>query len=902
MRASMKITANPILDAVIIALLFLALVDLPTEATVNGHDSGSQAAYEYWTLHGFAYGKDIFQNVGPLGFLSYPKIYTGFLSKTKLLLHLLLMGSLIVLLLHSSEGMTVRRRLVFLIVAGSFAVGPAALYILLLLVSQQLMAAVRRRVVLPATALLALLALAHGTYLFIALVSVAASIACQLLSQRGKLAATTAAAFLVFLFTIWAATGQSVANLPAFCYGMATFSNGYNDAMALYQSNVAGTAGLFLALLGCALLIARRVLTSIRKNRLDVSRSGRQLLWSGTEFLILLIVWKHGIMRDDDYHVAIFLHYLAVGLVGALFAKPFPVDDESDMDIVSTAFLQQCRRSVLYQPARIVAGILAAVLLLSKLPKIENTFVEIIDIPHHFARLDADLHRNTVRMQFPNARALVGQDSISYFGNFPAPMLYSGLNYFSMPSTVSFASWNDSIINADVMFFRDDQHAPSYLLFSLDTADGRLVAQDSALAQLEILHRYEVKSFMSDRLGMDYSPHRGKLLLRRVNNRGPLSTVPISAMDIPVGDWIEVPHDDSNPMWVRVDVGRGFLASLVALVYKPPQYRIEMVLKNGTRQAYKFVPQTAAMGFLINPLILENGDALAVRFRQEYQRYLADTHPTLSKVVQFRITCDHLVALCGQVAQVAFEEVRGLALGLNEDQEQFYRFKAGQFDFDAEVEATEVASPVISTTAFGKEFFQFAAPSRIRLYKPKGAQRLTAFYGMYPKTYEREPPPFYSQIYQLKVSLGWLRDSVTDLEGGRSEGTITGVELGVSARERGSQHVKSEVGELKIDLDWVHKKSSMKLYSGALSGAGADGVDLVVRLETLEGGNTRLYVRDFNPIAASDDRGEQRLDLDLPNEEGTLWIDVNAKGNSVYDQFLLRDLRIEKPGASAPPS
>lgn len=901
MRASMKVTSNPILDVVIIALLFLALVELPMEATVNGHDSGSQAAYEYWTLHGFAYGKDIFQNVGPLGFLSYPKIYTGFLSKTKLLLHALLIGSLIILLVRSSEGMALKRRLVFLIVAGSFAVGPAAMYVLLLLVSQQLMAAVRRRVVLLATALLAVLALAHGTYLFIALFGVVASIACQVLSQRAKLAATTAAAFLTFLFTIWAASGQSLANLPVYFYGMATFSNGYNDAMALYRSNVLDMAG-FLSLLGCVGLIARRMLSSAFASRFDAAQSGRQLLWSGTELVILLIVWKHGIVRDDDYHIAIYFHYLVIGFVGALFARTFPVDGAPYVGIASTAFLAKCRRSVLYRPARLTVGVLAAVMLIAKLPKIENTLLEIIDISHHFTRLDEELHRNIDQMRFPNARALMGGNSIGYFGNFPAPMLYGGLNYVSMPSTVSFASWNDRIVNADGMFFREDQRAPSYLFFSLDTADGRLVAQDSALAQLEILHRYEVQNFVSDRLGMDYSPHRGKLFLRRVNNREPLVNVPISARTVSIGDWIEIPHDVPNPMWVRINVDRGFLASLVTLAYKPPQYRIEILFKNGTRQAYKFVPQTAATGFLMNPLILENDAALSVRFRQEYQHYLADLHPALSKVVRVRITCDHLVVLCERVAQVAFEEVRGLALGLNDDQSQFYRFKARQFEFDAEVKAAEVASPVISTTAFGREFFQFAAPSHIQLRKPKGVQRLTAFYGMYPKTYEREPPPFYSQIYQLKVGLDWLRDAVLDPKEDRSAATITGVELGISAHERGSQHVKSEVGRLKIALDWTRKKSSMTLYSGVLSGAGADGVELVVRLETLEGRNKRLYVRDFNPSAVSSDRGEQRLDLDLPNEEGTLWIDVNAKGNSVYDQFLLRDLRIGKPATAARPS
>jgi len=896
LHGRMKLTTHPVLDAAIIALLFLALVELPTEATVNGHDSGSQAAYEYWTLHGFAYGIDIFQNVGPLGFLSYPKIYTGFLSGTKLLLHVLLMCSLIVLLLRHAEGMVRWRRLVLLVAAGSCAVGSTSLYLLLLLASRQLMAAERRRVVLPAAVLLALLALAHGTYLFIALVSVAAALACQLLSRRPRLAATTAVGFLVSLMAIWAAAGQSWVNLPAYFYGMISFTNGYNDAMALYLSYRIDAAG-FLALLVCAGLIVRRVWSSVLSDRVDIAQSARQALWSGTELLILLIVWKHGIVRDDNHHLAIYFQYLVVGFAGALFARPLPVDSVSCAETLARG-----RESVLGRSAKTAAGILAALLLIATLPKIERTLAGIVDLPGYFAGLNAELHRNAATMQSPAARALIGRDAVGYFGNFPAPMLYSGLNYVSMPSTVSFASWNDRIVKADAEFIRDDRRAPPYLFFALDSADGRLVAQDSALAQLEILHRYDVVRFQSDILRGDYSPHRGKLLLRRAGKKNPLLKVPIAARDIRVGEWVDVPYDSSNPLWVRVEVGRGLLAHLVTLAYKPPQYRLELAFKNGMIRTYKFVPQTAATGFLMNPLILENGDALAVRFRQEYQRYMADAHPALSKVVRFRIACDRLVALCEPAAQVAFEDVRGLALGSDNDQEQFYRFKAGQFDFDAEVEAMDVASPVMSATAFGKAFFQFTAPSRIQLHKPKGARRLTAFYGMYPKTYEKEPPPFYSQIYQLKVGFDWLRGVVDDPIGGRSAEAVTGVAVSVSARERGSQDVKSEVGTLKVELDWVRKKSAMKLYAGTLSGAGADGVELAVRLETKEGGTKRLYVRDVNPIETPGDRGEQRLDLELPVEEGTVWIDVNAKSNPVYDQFLLRSLRLERSGVPAPSS
>ena len=71
-----KLIISPILDTLIVGLLFLAIFQLPEFSTFNSHDAGSQAAIEYWTLHGFSYGKDIIQNVGPLGFINYTRIFT----------------------------------------------------------------------------------------------------------------------------------------------------------------------------------------------------------------------------------------------------------------------------------------------------------------------------------------------------------------------------------------------------------------------------------------------------------------------------------------------------------------------------------------------------------------------------------------------------------------------------------------------------------------------------------------------------------------------------------------------------------------------------------------------------------------------------------------------------------
>jgi hypothetical protein len=439
----------------------------------------------------------------------------------------------------------------------------------------------------------------------------------------------------------------------------------------------------------------------------------------------------------------------------------------------------------------------------AKYNKIESNLLGMVNVPELFGKLDAELENSVAILQLPKAKALAGMQSIGYFGMFPAAMLYNGFNYVSSPSTISFASWNDRIMKADAMFFGDDSRAPAYLLFDLKTIDNRLVAQDDSLAQLEILHRYEL-----------VGSENGNMILHRIKGKESLSRASISEHEYKIGGWIDVPQESLKPMWVKIKVDENSLAHIVALAYKPSQYFVEILFKNGAKKTYKFVPQMAATGFMINPLIVENNDALVVRSQQEYQHYVSDSHPSLNKAVKFRIGCDKQTALCSRRAAVTFEEIHGLAMGNDIDSGKFFRLNGQMYDFDAELMDVQVPSPVDKRTAFGEVFYQFHAPSQIKIHKPIGIQKLKFFYGMHPTAYEQ--------------------------------------------------------------------------------GGATDGVELSVRFVTTNGKDMLIFNRDLNPIEMPNDRGEQLLTVDLPSDEGALFIEVSPKMSSGYDQFLIRNLVLQE--------
>jgi len=641
-------------DSVIMGLLFLAILQLPASVSSNAHDAGSQAAYEYWTLHGYAYGRDIIQNVGPLGFVSFPTIYTGFLDEIKLLINIVLTGTLILLLWDRSKALPVSLRIAFLVCAALFAVGDVMFYLLFLMVAHYLMSAIRLKTVLVATMLLSLLALAKGSLFFIALfVVMAAVVNSMVFSRRIDLATATVTGFSVWIMTFWMLAGQSPSDFPEFAYGMVSFSSGYNGAMAIFEPRDVQISG-FVALLGSALPSLWRALGSAR-NGAGAAWMSQHVLFAAVECFILFVVWKHGFVRAD-MHISIFFCYVLASHVWILFRRDSGVPDTSrmDMPVVLSGSLWAALVIASSVGLRAVHPVvpIAGIAPIGGINKIHDNTLAIFNIPGHFQKLKTRLDKNVAKLQLPKTRALVGTQPIGYFGIFPAPMVYNDFKYISSPSTISFASWNERIMKTDASFYREDSRGPAYLLFDLRTIDNRLAAQDNSLAQLEILHRYEYVGWED-----------ANLILRRVQDKKPLSRIPISQFEYEIGNWLEVPHDSRRPVWIKIDVHERRFIAIPAMAYKPAGYVIEVLYKNATKRTHRFIPKMAAVGFLVNPLILSNSDSLVVRSQEHFERYANGSHPILSKVVRLRITCDKNKALCGRRATVTFEEIYGLDVG-----------------------------------------------------------------------------------------------------------------------------------------------------------------------------------------------------------------------------------------------
>ena len=136
------------------------------------------------------------------------------------------------------------------------------------------------------------------------------------------------------------------------------------------------------------------------------------------------------------------------------------------------------------------------------------------------------------------------------------------------------------------------------------------------------------------------------------------------------------------------------------------------------------------------------------------------------------------------------KKILGLDLGNNGDLGNIYRLNAEQFGFDAELIDFQVANPIESRTAFGETFYQFHAPSQIKLHKPSGVQKLTAFYGLHPTAYEQ----------------GGMTDGVeisVRLE------TMTGKDMLLFKRDLNPIETSSDRGEQLLDVELPKEEGTL---------------------------------------------------------------------------------------------
>lgn len=653
------------IDIIVFVFMFVAIVPLPSRIPVDDWDSGSQASYDYWTIHHLQYGVDFAQNVGPCAFLDYPDFYSGFLVGEKIAASIILTAALVALAIFVSKHLSIApaKWLFYLAivvfstsaptkVGPTFVTADVQLFLLAFLIACALYILKNRFAIAILLCILGLISLSKGTCLFLAPPIVVFACIHHAVNKRRWTAVMVPVVYCASFIGCWLLSGQNLINIPAFFEATFQFARGYNEAMINdNRSEMANLVGDSTQVFVIVTLLLS-VISSIKS--LPLTTLIARLNLTAVELLILFVLWKHGFTRTELTHNLIYYQFITIASIPLYFfptpavAAPYnvlkrPLVPVMTIILIGWVCIMQKAMSApsLGAPDRFSWQVLS---------RIKDNATTFFDLANQQKQLDAKLKLSISNMQLPRINAITGNSQVSYWGLDAAPMVYNSFFYRPIPATISYAACSKWIMEKDAAFFRDDATAPRFLLYTAKT-DKHFLPQDDAIAQLEIFQRYDPVLLEKSRVLLE----RRKAPDITFASIGHEKTYPLST-------WVDVPVDTPDPIRVIIRLQQPVFAPLLTALFRSSIYSLEYKLTDGSVHKAQFVTSTAQSGFLVAPAILDNEELLAAYSRHQYDAYRANKSKILSRVSSFRVVCLRSI-LSAKEMSVSFEAVHGLEFG-----------------------------------------------------------------------------------------------------------------------------------------------------------------------------------------------------------------------------------------------
>jgi hypothetical protein len=442
-----------------------------------------------------------------------------------------------------------------------------------------------RRTSLIFLTLLAVLSLVKFTNLVLAVTLVGLGSARPLLHRDWRLALSAPAWFAGIFLTGWMLCGQHPANLPAYLFNSWEISSGYQDAMGwscpsqqLYHG--LAVAAIFAGYLGMNALT-------------DKDRYRGLILALGAAVYVFLN-WKHGFIRADGHQLVFYFAVLAL-VVGS----PRLLDDgprwrwAKQISLIAAGLLA-LRGAELATPG--LAGSAIATL-----KERLGRHLELVLHPVTLrAKYDGTLESVRQEVPLPLARRVVGDRPLDVVGFEQDVVLFNRFNYVPRPVFQSYSAYTPRLARLNREFF-ESPRAPEFVLFKLQTIDGRLETMDDSLVIDLLPQRYRYL----------FTERGFSLWQRKSNDAGPLAApTPVRTLTSRLGERIDLMDLREHRVWVTIEHRLNLLGRARRFLFKPPQLRLSVTDGTGFTSSHRLPGRLGETGFLVSPLVRDISDFL----------------------------------------------------------------------------------------------------------------------------------------------------------------------------------------------------------------------------------------------------------------------------------------------------
>jgi hypothetical protein len=342
---------------------------------------------------------------------------------------------------------------------------------------------------------------------------------------------------------------------------------------------------------------------------------------SSWTFVYFFLSFKYAFVRSDQYHLlgGIFDMAIPAALVLLIllpgFLRTSPASAGSSNRETAWSGLASPWRLA---PALAIAGaILVFGRYLPETYRIPAAMERFRRIPLTFdAARRKEVYRaeiDQLRRRHPQARL---DGTVSLFGYQLYVLPLWNRNILTLPLLQTMEAQNRELTSIDAKFLTG-HNAPDHVLFSADTVDKHFPAMEDSLAWLSLLSHYEPLGLSGDFLD-----------LRRAAEPVVIERDELLDSNLAFDQQLALP--DEAPLWAQVEVNFNSLGRLAGLLLKLPA--IKMIVDNGSAvRDYRVLPENAAAGFLLSPLV-ENADEFELMYRGQVR---AGTQP---RRISFRIS------------------------------------------------------------------------------------------------------------------------------------------------------------------------------------------------------------------------------------------------------------------------
>ncbi len=374
---------------------------------------------------------------------------------------------------------------------------------------------------------------------------------------------------------LWICTNGSLEGSGKFLKATIEFSKDNSSASSLYPENN-------WALLGGAIWLAAVLPFAMREKK--------AWMFYVAFALPVFAGWKHGMTREDIYHVEGFFYYLVM------------------------VFLLLCVISEKLSRFHVAIALGSLLLFHMNIKNCENYRESSFSFagPANFAEvffgyntLLKESEAGTAKRMEPLKLDKKMKDAMgsAYVDVYPWNFSYipaNGLNWRPRPVLQSYATYTHWLDEQNANHFRSSR-APKHILWELvgdrwggefGSIDNRYVLNDEPRTILSILDRYKL-TMKSNKI----------LLFTRDDGDHLGGTESLSKDTARWNTWVKVPEQEGI-LRVKARIRGKVLRFLKTQLYKDGSFHIEYKLDNGEIKKYRIVPAMATEGIWVNPLVL----------------------------------------------------------------------------------------------------------------------------------------------------------------------------------------------------------------------------------------------------------------------------------------------------------